>query len=112
MNFEIIKSIKPSHLIFLLGGYDLEMVEIRKILESSSCRLYDRNLFWGAKLSSYNDLFDNEHTFIGIELIADCTPPKHYIEMDYHNEVICSENADCMFYSHYQPHIILKKFNT
>ena len=106
MGLKAKKTINPSHLIFLLGGHDLEMVEIRNILESSYCRFYNRNHFFGTKLCSYNDFFNNEHTFIGIELIADCTPPKHCIEIDYHNEVIYSENTDRMFYSHYQPHII------
>ena len=50
--------------IFLLGGYDLEMVEIRNLLfayKASSTPEFqidfiDKQLQWGAKLSNYNDL--------------------------------------------------------
>lgn len=76
--------------IFLLGGHDLEMLEIRNILERKNLKnevdFYDRNLTWGAKLSSYKDCFDDDKTFVGIELIIDIDPPKKYIEIDHHNE--------------------------
>jgi hypothetical protein len=42
---------------FFLGGYDLEMLEIRKILESCGYKenedFFDKKLKWGAKLSEY-----------------------------------------------------------
>jgi len=72
--------------IFLLGGHDLEMIEIGKILKAKGLTFHDRNLHWGAKLSVYQDLFDESHTFVGIELIPDILPPKLYIEIDHHNE--------------------------
>lgn len=76
--------------IFLLGGHDLEMLEIRKILESHDLKegsdFFDKDLQWGAKLSSYIGCFDNEKTFVGIELTQDIAPPKNYIEIDHHNE--------------------------
>lgn len=75
-----------KNLIFLIGGHDLEMQEITNILESLGIKYYDFNLAWGAKLSSYKDVFDDEHTFVGIELIVDCGLPKKYIEIDHHNQ--------------------------
>ena len=76
--------------IFLLGGHDLEMLEIRNILERKNLKnevdFYDRNLTRGAKLSSYKDCFDDDKTFVGIELIIDIDHPKKYIEIDHHNE--------------------------
>ncbi|MCX6272658.1 MAG: hypothetical protein NTU44_15850 [Bacteroidetes bacterium] len=72
--------------IFILGGHDLEMLEIRKILESGNLIFYDFNLDWGAKLSSYLPVFDDSSTFVGIELIMYIEPPLHYIEIDHHNE--------------------------
>jgi hypothetical protein len=71
--------------IFLLGGHDLEMTEIRNILEQHQIAYRDNNLAWGAKLSSYKDEFDDEHIYVGVELIADCKLPKHYLEIDHHN---------------------------
>ncbi len=72
--------------IFLLGGPDLEMVEIQKILESQKINFINRNLHWGAKLSAYEDVFDDAHTFVAVELIEDCNPPPKYILIDHHNE--------------------------
>lgn len=72
--------------IFLLGGHDLEMIEIRNILDNYEIKYLDDKLKWGAKLSAYKDSFDDEHTFVGIELIQDCDTPKNYILIDHHNE--------------------------
>jgi len=72
--------------IFLLGGHDLEMVEIRKILESNELVFFDDDLSWGAKLSSYAKQFNNSSIFVGIELIKDVPLPEKYIEIDHHNE--------------------------
>src|SRR3989339_371037 len=72
--------------IFLIGGYDLEMKEIRAILTERGCRFVDRNLRWGAKLSDYQDLFNNKDLFIGIEITPDIAPPLHYQAIDHHNE--------------------------
>lgn len=72
--------------IFLLGGYDLEMVEIKRLLERQGLTCIDHHLAWGATLSSYQDCFNDEDIFVGIELIADIPLPKKYIEIDHHNE--------------------------
>ncbi|MBN3036606.1 MAG: hypothetical protein JW861_13550 [Bacteroidales bacterium] len=78
-------NIKPY--FFLLGGHDLEMLEIRSILHEKSLPFYDRNLSWGARLSHYYDLLDSMKGIpVGIELIRDTTPPEDYIEIDHHNE--------------------------
>ena len=78
--------IDPDKYIFLLGGHDLEMEEIRNILQSYGLIYHDLNLEWGAKLSAYGYLFDNYHTFIGIELTRDIPPPQKYIEINHHND--------------------------
>ena len=70
--------------IFLLGGYDLEMVTIKELLEKYSMEYKDKKLSWGAKLSDYEEFFDDNHLFIGVELEQDRQPPKHYMEIDHH----------------------------
>ena len=72
--------------VFLLGGHDLEMLEIKKILEEQGLKYLDNNLEWGAKLSSYKEYFNEGKTFVGIELTKDIATPKNYIEIDHHNE--------------------------
>lgn len=74
--------------IFLLGGYDLEMIEIKKMLENSSCTVYDKELSWGAKLSAYEDEIRNNSDKIiyGIELENDIKVRNTYVEIDHHNE--------------------------
>ncbi len=72
--------------VFLLGGHDLEMMEIKNILVGHGLTYYDNNLEWGAKLSSYSEYFNGEKTFVGIELIKDIATPKNYEEIDHHNE--------------------------
>lgn len=71
---------------FLLGGNDLEMLEIRRVLEENSLRHVDYQLTWGAKLSAYKTLFNDREHFIGIELEEDIPPPKYYTAIDHHNE--------------------------
>ena len=71
-----------------MGGYDLEMLEIRRILIKHSIELYDRKLKWGAVLSSYSDVFNDDDHFVGIELTEDVLPPKNYTRIDHHNDLI------------------------
>ncbi len=75
----------PEYL-FLIGGKDLEMEAISQLLADNHLQVADHNLQWGAKLSSYQALFNDNQTFVGIELIEDIARPKHYIEIDHHNE--------------------------
>ncbi len=74
--------------IFLLGGYDLEMLTIRDLLEKEGFTFFDHKLKWGAKLSSYKEELQkyNSKSIYGIELIEDITPPKNYHAIDHHNE--------------------------
>lgn len=76
--------------VFLLGGHDLEMLAIKQLLLdngfSEEKNVADHNLQWGAKLSDYQNMFNDEQTFVGIELLLDIAPPSHYINIDHHNE--------------------------
>jgi hypothetical protein len=75
------------HSIFLLGGHDLEMVEIRKILSLNEIHYYDKNLKWNnAFLSQYQEVFNKHDSFVGIELVEDIPAPPHYILFDHHNQ--------------------------
>ena len=70
--------------VFLLGGYDLEMLEIKKILDSKNVEYKDKNLSWGAKLSDYQDILEkykNEEDVIlyGVELEANITDRKSVV---------------------------------
>lgn len=46
---------KNFQYIYFLGGNDLEMVEIRKILSVQKAPFIDKQLAWGAKMSDYKD---------------------------------------------------------
>jgi|GEM_PF-414466 len=81
--------------IFFLGGLDLEMLEIKNILEEKNLTIINRELSWGAKLSDYKDELSKEddstkkQTYVFIELEMD---DKHLLEgkeykiIDHHNE--------------------------
>ncbi|MEM4260571.1 MAG: CorA family divalent cation transporter [Candidatus Woesearchaeota archaeon] len=88
--------IDKTEVAFLLGGYDLEMIEIKSILNDYmksdktdfNITVYDKKLTWGAKLSDYHkelELFKDSIIY-GIELIEDVKPPKNYHAIDHHNE--------------------------
>ena len=75
--------------IFLLGGHDLEMFEIRRMLNSHSLAFEDRNLDWSnARLSAYCNFIDAhpDRFYYGIELVEDCDVPAHYVRIDHHND--------------------------
>lgn len=80
------EKIDLSNVVFLLGGHDLEMKEIEKILLANKITFHDKGLAWGAKLSAYQDVFDDVHHFVAVELSEDCVPPRHYTVVDHHNE--------------------------
>ena len=80
--------------LFLLGGHDLEMMTIAFLLVGKGRRYVDRNLFWGARLSSYNDILNEwagkaGMTIYGIELIEDdaAVVPPNYRRIDHHNRM-------------------------
>lgn len=72
--------------LFLLGGYDLEMLEIKTLLESFNLEYKDKQLTWGAKLSDYREYLNFEGTIYGIELDEDIAPPHNYVAIDHHGE--------------------------
>jgi hypothetical protein len=74
--------------LFLLGGHDLEMHAVRRLLGRHGRTFADRALSWeNAKLSAYADLFDEETEFIAIELQEDVAPPPKYRRIDHHGEL-------------------------
>ena len=76
--------------VFLLGGYDLEMLEIKQILNNYALEYKDKNLSWeNAKLSIYQqelEKYKDDVIIYGIELEADIELPKNYIEIDHHGK--------------------------
>ncbi|MEZ4885622.1 MAG: hypothetical protein R3E32_12890 [Chitinophagales bacterium] len=76
----------PRDCLFLIGGHDLEMLEIIQILERNELPYIDKKLTWGAKLSAYKELFDSSKILVGIELQEDIPCPNNYISIDHHNE--------------------------
>ena len=75
--------------VFLLGGHDLEMMEIRRMLETYKISFFDDNLTWDtAHLSAYRHIFckrPNAH-YYGVELKEDCLKPLYYTRIDHHND--------------------------
>ena len=84
---------KDTHnCLFLLGGHDLEMLEIRHLLDSVQVPYLDGNLGWSnACLSAYGDFLRQypEKTYYGVELKEDINPPANYTRIDHHND--CSD---------------------
>jgi hypothetical protein len=71
---------------YFLGGQDLEMLTIKALLVSKGSAYHDKNLGWGAKLSSYqNELKGVLHPVL-IELSLDCEAPHNAIIVDHHGE--------------------------
>ncbi len=75
---------KKNNYVFLIGGYNLEMQEIAKILEKGNYKYVNEKLKSGIKLSSYK--YFNKNTFVGIELIADCDQTENYVGVDHNNK--------------------------
>lgn len=89
----LINAYKPKKL-FLLGGRDLEMKTIKKIVKAQpGCAVFDRNLRWdNALLSVYKDVLDS---FSGVDYYAvelredialDDKWKDRYHLIDHHNE--------------------------
>lgn len=72
--------------LFLLGGHDLEMLEIKNILDTSKMHYEDKKLLWGAKLSDYKEFLNFDGTLYGIELEEDIDITKNYIAIDHHGK--------------------------
>lgn len=89
------QKMKGMRKIFLLGGYDLEMLEIKNILESiEDVKIFDQELTWdNASLNQYKDIlarYENnpEYKIYGIELTESNYPtlPENYFKIDHHND--------------------------
>jgi hypothetical protein len=82
-------------LIFILGGHDLEMLEIRHLLEKMpEIQFFDRGLHWkDADILAYDDILiefgnkDNVEIY-GIELRTNNASliPLNYFSIDHHND--------------------------
>lgn len=78
--------------VFLLGGYDLEMQEIKNILEQNGNTYLDKQLKWdNALLEAYRDeleiyLNNKAYAIYGIELQEQGFDlPSNYYRIDHHN---------------------------
>lgn len=83
--------------LFLLGGYDLEMMTIKQMLEGrKDCVVLDKHLRWdNAKLSAYREdlhLYQGYDVF-GIELQEDIPLPHNYHRIDHHNDWVHKPSA-------------------
>lgn len=89
------ESMKEKY-VFLLGGKDLEMEEIKNILDRHDCHYIDKNLNWGAKLSDYREeinKIESTYTIVGIELFKDIEIDKSYLEIDHHNKNVNKKSS-------------------
>lgn len=81
--------ISRENTVFLLGGHDLEMLTIKRLLSSYGFKFLDRNLQWGACASAYADVFEEPDpmlTIYGIELRYDLErEDSRYKSIDHHN---------------------------
>ena len=80
-----------DNLLFLLGGIDLEMQEIRNILKSQGILYCDKGLGWSnACLSAYTEEIqeygNKDYRIFGVELRQDIDLPANYTVIDHHNE--------------------------
>lgn len=78
------------HRVFLLGGYDLEMLTIKQMLEGrDGCVVVDKHLQWdNARLSAYQDELSEfaDYNIYGIELQEDIPLPLKFHRIDHHND--------------------------
>jgi hypothetical protein len=80
---------KPKTYVYFLGGYDLEMFEIRKILEAKNAKFIDNTLKWGAKSSDYQpqiDALSSDEIPVFIELEIDYKPSREFEIIDHHGD--------------------------
>jgi len=76
---------------FFLGGYDLEMLTLRELLENKSCHFTDHRLQWGASASAYASEIQRARSLgrtpVLVELNYDLEPSLRdsVIEIDHHS---------------------------
>ena len=80
--------------VFLLGGRDLEMMTIKRILEENDFYVVDKGLDWSdAKLCRYKKELEryssDRYLIYGIELQEEDVDrlPENYVRIDHHNEL-------------------------
>ena len=83
---------KAEDSLFLLGGYDLEMLTIRNLLESREVDYADRRLNWQTAVASsyHKEISEAERegrTVYGIELREDMSLPPVYRRIDHHDDL-------------------------
>lgn len=75
--------------VYLIGGSDLEMHQIKKKLNRSGQQYEDKNLKWGAKLEDYKDeiekILSEDKTPVAIELLG-ADKNENVIDIDHHGE--------------------------
>lgn len=76
--------IDKKNTIFLLGGYDLEMVEIKRVLLQKKIEFFYENLSWGAKLSAYKKRLNKFMTYYAVELDMDLKGYDNVKVIDHH----------------------------
>lgn len=80
--------------VFLLGGHDLEMMTVKRILEDNNHHVEDKKLNWSnARLSEYKEELEryssDRYCIYGIELQEDGFDilPENYVRIDHHNHL-------------------------
>lgn len=75
--------------VYLMGGSDLEMYQIKKRLERSGREYVDKDLAWGAKIGDYKDeikkIFEEEKIPIAVELLG-ADQVEGVVDIDHHGE--------------------------
>ncbi len=78
------------NIVVMLGGYDAEMLEIRRVLEAEGVAFCDKGLGWGAKTSAYAEEIAAAEaagkTVVTVELTRDINLPQGTIEVDHHGD--------------------------
>lgn len=79
-----------NNMVVMLGGYDAEMLEIRRVLEAEGVAFCDKGLGWGAKASAYAEEIAAAEaagkTVVTVELTRDVNLPQGTIEVDHHGD--------------------------
>lgn len=92
MKYSTAGPLRTSQLIFLLGGHDLEMLEIRRLIEAAGAGFVDKGLSWGARMSDYRTEIEaalaTGQTPVTVELADDMAddwaPRRRMIVVDHH----------------------------
>lgn len=79
--------LKKKKYVYFLGGHDLEMYEIKQLLEAHHAKYFDKNLTWGAKISDYQEelaQLKSDDIPVFIELEHDIAYQGIYENIDHH----------------------------